>query len=65
MMQAFYRHLQTEDIHTAFIHAREDLMATKHESDRTFDPIRMKGVNNAYDFSAPQFSDVFILIDIK
>ena len=65
MMQAFYKHLQTEDIHTAFMHAREELMATKQESNWTFDPIRMKGANNAYDFSSPYFSDVFILIDIK
>lgn len=65
LMQAFYKHLQTEDIHTAFIHAREDLMATRHESERTFDPIHMKGINSPTDFSLPQFSDVFILIDIK
>lgn len=65
LMQAFYKHLQTEDIHTAFFHAREDLMATGRESSRTFDPIRMKGVDNSDDFSLPHYSDVFILIDIK
>ena len=65
LMQAFYKHLQTEDIHTAFIHAREDLMATRRESERTFDPIRMKGIDSPADFSLPHFSNVFILIDIK
>lgn len=65
LMQAFYKHMQTEDIHTAFIHAREDLMATKREANRTFNPFRMKGINDSVDFSLPHFSDVFILIDIK
>ena len=65
MMKAFYKHLQTEEIHTAFIHAREDLMAAGRESVRTFDPVRMKGTNDSADFSLPHFSDVFILIDIK
>ena len=65
LMKAFYKHLQTEDIHTAFIHAREDLMATGREYSWTFDPIRMKGVEHPDDFSLPHYSDVFILIDIK
>lgn len=65
LMQAFYRHLQTEDIHTAFIHAREDLLAVTHESERSFDPVRMKGVDNSTDFRLPYFNDAFILIDIK
>ena len=65
LMQAFYKHLQTEDIHTAFIHAREDLIAVAHESERSFDPVRMKGVDNSSDFKLPYFNDAFILIDIK
>jgi CHAT domain-containing protein len=65
LMQAFYKHLQTEDIHTAFIHAREDLLAVTHESERSFDPVRMKGVDNSTDFRLPYFNDAFILIDIK
>ena len=63
MMQAFHKHLQTEDIHTAFIHAREDLMATKYE--QTFNPVLLKGLYNTVDFSQPYYSNVFILIDIK
>ena len=63
MMQAFHKHLQTEDIHTAFIHAREDLMATKYE--QSFDPVLMKGSYNTVDFSQPYYSNVFILIDVK
>ncbi len=65
LMQAFYKHLQTEDIHTAFIHAREDLIAVAHESERSFDPVHMKGVDNSSDFKLPYFNDAFILIDIK
>ena len=65
LMRAFYKHLQTEDIHTAFYHAREDLMATGRELTRTFDPVLLKGVTNLDDYSLPEYSDVFILIDIK
>ena len=65
LMKSFYKHLQTEDIHTAFFHAREDLMATGREFKKEFDPVRMKGVVYPDDFSLPHYSDVFILIDIK
>ena len=59
MMQAFHKHLQTEDIHTAFIHAREDLMATKYE--QSFDPVLMKGSYNTVDFSLHSLTLVLVI----
>ncbi len=65
LMQSFYTHLQTEDAHTAFLHAREELIATGREATRVFDSVKMKGITTSEDFSLPQFCDAFILIDIK
>ena len=65
LMQSFYTHLQTEDAHTAFMHAREELIATGREASIVFDPARMRGVATSANFSLPQFCNAFILIDIK
>lgn len=64
-MQAFYHFLQTEDIHTAFMHARNELLSTKQPPIKSFDPVKMKGSYSSKDYSAPHFSNAFILIDIK
>lgn len=64
-MQAFYHFLQTEDIHTAFMHARNELLSTKQPPIKSFDPVKMKGSYDSKDYSAPCFSNAFILIDIK
>lgn len=65
LMQAFYQFLQTEDMHTAFMHAREALLSTKPEPVKKFNPAKMTSSNYSKDFSAPQFSNAFILIDVK
>lgn len=65
LMKTFYTYLQSEDAHTAFMHARDELIATKCNAERSFDPVRMKNVTTQRDFSLPQFSNAFILIDIK
>lgn len=51
LMQSFYTHLQDEDAHTAFMHARQDLVNTSSQG--------------TDDFNHPCFYDAFILIDVK
>lgn len=65
LMQAFYRHLQATDVHNAFMRARQELINTKREPERTFDPVLMKGDTSSEDFSLPEYTNAFILIDIK
>ena len=64
LMQAFYRHLKTEDIHTAFHHAREELIATGREPSRHFNSKQLKMTKLEPSFDLPQFYNAFILIDI-
>jgi CHAT domain-containing protein len=64
LMQAFYRHLKTEDIHTAFHHAREELIATGREPSRRFNSKQLKMTKLEPSFDLPQFYNAFILIDI-
>ncbi len=50
LMQSFYNHLQKEDAHTAFMHARQELI-DKYK--------------NEYGIYFPYFYNAFILIDVK
>ena len=65
LMQRFYTNLLTEDVHTAFMHARDELIATGKETERQFDPVLMKGIQSPLGFGTPHFYNAFILIDIK
>lgn len=65
LMQSFYTHLQNEDAHTAFMHARQDLINTGREPEKAFDPVKMKYVQTSDNFNEPCFYDAFILIDVK
>ena len=65
LMQSFYSYLKEEDAHAAFMHAREDLIATSRESERLFDPVTLKGNNSSIDYNMPQYVNAFILIDVK
>lgn len=65
LMRQFYSHLLTEDAHTAFMHARDELIATGKETERQFDPVLMKGIQSPTGFGTPHFYNAFILIDIK
>lgn len=48
LMQSFHHHMQTYDIHTAFMKAREELMNGKSDQD----------------FNLPEYYNAFILIDV-
>lgn len=63
LMQSFYQHLQSEDVHTAFMHAREDLIATRQDQENKFDRVKLRNTKTTRDLSLPQFSNAFILID--
>lgn len=65
LMQRFYAHLLTEEVHTAFMLARDELLATGKETGRQFDPALMKGVQSSTGFGTPHFCNAFILLDIK
>lgn len=65
LMQAFYKHLQTEDTHTAFMHAREELVNSNREPTSRFNPELMKTETTGDDFANPYYYNAFILIDIK
>lgn len=64
LMQSFYAHLATDDIHTAFHKARRELVETRKETFRQFDPRRLKTVESAPSFDFPEFYNAFILIDV-
>lgn len=64
LMQSFYSHLKTDDIHTAFHKARRELIETGKESTRRFDSKRMKATHSEPSFDQPEFYNAFILIDI-
>lgn len=63
LMQSFYQHLQSEDVHTAFMHAREELIATRQDQQKKFDVVKLRNNATTRDLSLPQFSNAFILID--
>lgn len=65
LMQAFYRHLKTEDIHAAFMHAREELINTYREPAEQFDPALMVSERTAPNFGLPEYYNAFVLIDVK
>ena len=65
LMQSFYTHLQTEDAHTAFMHARQELIESGGEPEMVFDPVKMKNVFSHYNYDEPCYYDAFILIDVK
>lgn len=64
LMQSFYAHLATDDIHTAFHKARRELIDTRKETFRQFDARRLKTVESAPSFDFPEFYNAFILIDV-
>lgn len=65
LFQSFYNHLRTEDAHTAFMHARQELIDTGRKQERSFDPVKMKGTQNLGNYNEPGFYNAFILIDVK
>lgn len=65
LMQAFYRHLQTEDTHTAFMHAREELIHSDREATFQFNPELMINETTGRNFKNPYFYNAFIMIDIR
>lgn len=65
LMQAFYKHLQNEDTHTAFYHAREELINSNREPTSRFNPKLMINETTGKDFNNPYFYNAFIMIDIK
>lgn len=65
LMQAFYKHLPTEDTHDAFMHAREELVKSNRKPISRFNPELLKNETTGDDFASPYFYNAFILIDIK
>lgn len=65
LMQAFYKYLKTEDIHTAFIHAREELVSTYREPTEQFDPVLLVPETTEPNYGLPEYYNAFILIDVK
>ena len=65
LMRSFYAHLQTEDIHTAFNNARNELIQTSKEPGSRFDPRRLSRTPTSASFDQPEFYNAFILIDVK
>ena len=65
LMRSFYSYLQTDDIHTAFMKARNDLIHSENQDIRRFDPARLAGAKSSNrKFDKPRYYDAFILIDI-
>ena len=65
LMRNFYSYLKTNDIHTAFMKARNDLIHSDNQEVRRFDPARLAGAKSSNgEFNKPQYYDAFILIDI-
>lgn len=65
LMRAFYTHLQSEDTHTAFMHARQDLINTGRNASVQFNPELMIDEITNEDFNNPYYYNAFILIDVK
>ena len=66
LMKAFYYYMQTEDMHTAFNHAREALLTSRNANSEFDFPPNYKDYNEyGLNTSAPQFSSAFILIDVR
>lgn len=64
LMQSFYRHLQSNDVHTSFHLARKELIETGRETSRRFNSKQLKMTKSEPSFDLPQFYDAFILIDV-
>lgn len=64
LMRSFYSHLKTEDVHTAFYNARNELINTGKEPGTRFNSKLMKRNPTPTAFDLPQFYNAFILIDI-
>jgi CHAT domain-containing protein/tetratricopeptide (TPR) repeat protein len=64
LMRSFYSYLRTDDIHTAFMKARNDLINADNQEVRRFDPARLAASKASNMFDKPQYYDAFILIDI-
>lgn len=65
LMQAFYKHLKTEDTHSAFMHAREELINTYREPTEQFDPVLLIPEISEPNYGLPEYYNAFILIDVK
>ena len=65
LMQAFYKHLQNEDIHTAFMHAREDLTNSVQEVIEQLNPVTLTTEQTSYYFDLPYYYNAFIMIDVQ
>lgn len=65
LMQAFYRHLKTEDTHSAFMHARKELINTYREPTEQFDPVLLIPEISEPNYGLPEYYNAFILIDVK
>lgn len=65
LMQAFYKYLKTEDIHTAFLHAREELINSYREPAEQFDPSLLVTELTEPNYGLPEYYNAFILIDVK
>ncbi len=65
LMQTFYKYLQSEDIHTAFLHAREELINTYREPTEQFDPVLLVPEMTEPNYGLPEYYNAFILIDVK
>lgn len=65
LMQAFHRHLQAEDIHTAFMRARQELIETARNPGEQFNAELLTTDYIGHNFDSPYYYNAFILIDIK
>ena len=65
-MQAFYKHLKAEDdVHSAFMHAREELINTYRVPTEQFDPVMLVPEPTEPNYGLPEYYNAFILIDVK
>lgn len=66
LMQAFYKHLKAEDdVHSAFMHAREELINTYRVPTEQFDPVMLVPEQTEPNYGLPEYYNAFILIDVK
>ena len=65
LMQSFYNHLKTNDAHTAFMLAREDLINSYRQPVDQFDPVLLVSEPTEPNYNLPEYYDAFILIDVK
>lgn len=65
LMESFYKHLKTEDVHTAFMNARLDLIHSEFSSTRKLHPSKLTYAPSSVSYNQPQYYNAFILIDAK